>query len=250
LDGIDLSPEDFYVKLSEAEELPTTSQPSPFDFEQVYVKARENGDTVIAICLAASLSGTYQSACVAKESCVDNGIAACGDIRMIDSGTATLGLQLLVRHAVRLRDEGKTADEIVNTIEAEKKRICLFAAIDTLEYLLKGGRLSKTAAFAGTLLKLKPLISFIQSEMKIAGRCRGTKKAHAEIFQLIESVGGIDYAMPFGIGYTGDRTRFAQFQQLCGQHFEGNVPLVSSIGSVIGTHAGPGAVAVVFFKNK
>jgi len=242
LDGIDLSAEDFYFKLAQSKELPTTSQPSPWAFEQAYRKAQEAGEKIIVICLAEIFSGTYQSANIAKEKCG-------GDIWIIDSGTSTLGLQILVRLAIKLRDSGKTAEEIVSLIEEEKKSICLFAAVDTLEYLRKGGRLSGVSAFTGTLLNIKPVISLMQSELKVIGKCRGIKKAYEELFRLIQSVGGIDYSKPFAIGYTGDRERFDQFELLCRQRFEGHEPIIGSVGSVIGTHAGPGAVTVTFFKR-
>ena len=243
LDGIDLSPEDFYIKLAESKDLPTTSQPSPLEFEQAFREAQEAGDQVIAICIAESMSGTCQSARIASEICG-------GDIRVIDSGATTIGVQIFVRRAVQLVESGKTAEEIVNILEEEKKSICLFAVIDTLEYLHKGGRLSKASAFAGTMLNLKPIVSVIHGELKVAGKCRGLKKAYKEIFNFVESVGGIDFSKTFAIGYTGDRNRFDEFAQVCEQYFDGNKPITGSIGSVIGTHAGPGAVAVVFFKNE
>jgi len=243
LDGIDLSPEEFYIKLAQSKELPSTSQPTPLEFEEVYRQTQQSGDQIIVICIAASLSGTWQSACIAQENCG-------GDIWVIDSGAATIALQILVRRAISLRDSGKTAQEIVRVIEEEKKSVCLFAVIDTLEYLHKGGRLSKTSTFAGTLLKIKPMLTMQQSELKVIGKCRGTEKAYDELFEFVKATGGIDYSKPFGIGYTGDRNRFAQFQQVCTNYFEGNEPIIGNIGSVIGTHAGPGAVAVVFFKNK
>jgi DegV family protein with EDD domain len=243
LDGIDMTPEEFYIKLAQAKELPTTSQPTPFDFEQVFRRAQEAGDQVVTLTLPADLSGTYQSACIARESCGEEGIW------VIDSETATIGLQLLVKRAIGLRDAGKTAAEIVETIEAEKESIHLFAAIDTLEYLHKGGRLSRSSAIAGTVLKVKPLISLGQGEVKVIGKSRGMKKAYDELFQLVEQAGGIDFSKPFGIGYTGDRDRFDQFELVCQQHFGENEPIVGNIGSVIGTHAGPGAVAITFFAR-
>jgi DegV family protein with EDD domain len=240
LDGIDLTPEEFYIKMANSKELPTTSQPSPFDFEQVFRKELEEGNQIITICLAGSVSGTYQSASIASE-ISDN-------IWVIDSGTATLGLQILVKRALQLVETGKTAKEIVDIIEEEKKSVFLFAAIDTLEYLHKGGRLSRTAAFAGTMLNLKPLISFISGEIKSVGKCRSQKNAYAELFKLVESEGGIDYKRPFAIGYTGNRGHFDNFEQKCKQYFESD-PIIGSVGSVIGTHAGPGAVVITAFRR-
>lgn len=242
LDGIDLSPEEFYAKLAKSKDLPTTSQPSPVEFEQEFKKAQANGDDIITICLAAEMSGTYQSANIAKEICS-------GNIWIVDSESMTIGVQILVRLAIQLRDLGKTAKDIVTILEEKKKLICLFAAVDTLEYLYKGGRLSGVSAFAGTILNVKPLITVQQGVMTSIGKSRGLKKAYKDVLQLVESVGGIDYTMPFAIGYSGDRERFMDFEMECQQYLEGHEPIVGSIGSVIGTHAGPGAVAIVFFKH-
>ena len=243
LDGIDMSPEEFYQKLEEAEELPTTSQPTPHDFEQVFCRELEAGNQIIVITIAENLSGTLQSASIAREKVGD------GDIHIIDSESATLALRLLVDRALELRDSGVPAAEIAQTLEAEKKSIRLFAAIDTLEYLQKGGRLSKTSALAGTLLKVKPLISLQEGKIEVVSKCRGMQKAYEELFILAEEAGGIDLDKPFAIGYTGNRERLIQFEQVCDQHSNGHTPHISSIGSVIGTHAGPGAVAMAFFSK-
>ena len=240
LEGIDLTPEEFYLKLSQSKELPTTSQPAPFDFEQVFLRSLEAGDQIIVITLASSVSGTYQSACIAREKCG-------GDIWIIDSGAVTLALQILVQMAVSLREFGKRAEEIVDIIEKEKNSVCLFAAVDTLEYLYKGGRLSRTSALAGTLLRVKPLISFNKGEIKVIGKVMGQKKSYNELLQFVDNAGGIDYTKPFAIGYTGDHGRFIDFEQECRKYFEGRAPIVGCIGSVIGTHAGPGAAAIAFF---
>ena len=258
LDGIDLSPEEFYEKLEEAEELPTTSQPAPHDFEQVFRRAQAAGDQIIVLTIASKLSGTYQSACIARDACGgggagggdgsgdDNGSNASG-IWIIDSETTTLALKMLVLRALELRDEGKTAEEIVRTIESEKSSIYLFALIDTLEYLHKGGRLSRGSAIAGTLMKVKPIISLTHGEIKAIGKSLGMKKGYRELFRLTEEAGGIDFEKPFAIGYTSNRERFEQFKQVGEAHWSGRTPEIASIGSVVGTHAGPGAVAVAFF---
>lgn len=242
LEGIDLSSEEFYIKLSQSKKLPTTSQPAPYAFEQVFRQSQEAGEQIIVICISSVLSGTYQSACIAQETCG-------GNIWVVDSGTATLGLQILVRLAMSLRESGKKAEEIVDIIEEAKKSICLFAVVDTLEYLYKGGRLSRTSAFAGTILRVKPMISLLQGEIKVIGKALGSKKAFTELFKFVDGSGGIDYTKPFSIGYTGDRGQFVQFEQICQQYFAGHEPIISSIGSVIGTHAGPGAVAITFYKR-
>jgi len=251
LDGIDLTNEDFYKKLAEAEELPTTSQPSPFRFEQAYLEAREaDDDQIIVICISAELSGTYQSAEIAKSQ-IDSNTSS--NIWLIDSQSTTLGLRILVNRALELRDAGKSAEEIVQTIEAEKSRLRIFAAIDTLEYLHKGGRLSTTSKIAGTLLNVKPLISLQCGELKPVGKSRGMKKAYEEVYHLVQEDGSIDFDMPIALGYTGDRERFTEFEKVSKAHLQGmgnKNPETLSIGAVIGTHIGPGAVAISYFAKE
>lgn len=242
LDGIDLTSDEFYEKLATAKTLPKTSQPSPYEFEQAFRTIQAEGHQIITICLTSSLSGTYQSARQAKELCG-------GDIWVIDSHTATLGIQILVKRALQLIESGIPAHELVDILEVEKNSICLYAKLDTLEYLYKGGRLSKTSALVGTALNMKPLVSVLEGRLSTAGKCIGTKKAFREVFRLVDQEGGIDYSKPFAIGYTGSRDQFREFEQICKERFGENEPIVGSIGSVIGTHAGPGGAAVVFFRN-
>ena len=243
LDGIDLSPEDFYVKLAASRELPKTSQVSPAEFEQVFHKVQGDGDhQIIVITIAEQLSGTNQNARLAGENFG-------GNVMVIDSAISTIGVQLLVRRALQLVNLGKAAEEIVSMLEEEKKSLRVFAIIDTLEYLSKGGRLSKTSAFTGTVLNIKPIISIMDGEIKVINRCRGMANAYSKIFSFVESEGGIDYSRPFATAYTGNRDRFDAFEKVCEQQFGGNKPSISSVGSVIGAHVGPGAVAVAFFKK-
>jgi len=243
LDGIDLTPEQFYTMLEESDELPTTSQPTPHDFEKPIREAMEAGQECVIITIAENLSGTYQSANIAKEKCGNEGVW------VVDSESATLSQRLLVERAMQLRDEGKSAKEIADVLEEEKKSVRLLAAIDTLEYLYKGGRLSRTSAFAGTLMKVKPIVSLDQGEIKAVGKSRGTTKSHEDLLALVEKEGGIDFSKPFAIGYTGDREKFDRFEAMCREQYAGHEPIVGCIGSVIGTHAGPGAVAIFFFKQ-
>jgi DegV family protein with EDD domain len=242
LDGIDLAPEEFYEKQAQSKRLPTTSQPSPVAFEKAFSTAQKNGDDIITICIASKMSGTCQSAHLAKDICG-------GNIWIIDSETVTLGLQILVRLAIRLRDENKPAAEIVELLEEKKKTIGLYAAVDTLEYLYKGGRLSGVSAVAGKLLNIKPLLSVQEGTITAIGKSRGLKQAYKDLFQLVESAGGIDYTLPFAIGYTGDRTRLTDFETESQTYLDGHEPITGSIGSVVGAHAGPGAVTIVFFKR-
>lgn len=161
LDGITLSHEAFYEKLIEGDCMPTTSQIAPHDFEQVYASVKENGDTAVVITLSSKLSGTFQSANIALD-----GYEDC--ITIVDSENVCLGEQILGSWlACRLRDEGCSATQIAMTLEEKKKDVRVIALLDTLEYLKRGGRISKTAAFAGNLLSIKPVIAIVDGEVAV-----------------------------------------------------------------------------------
>ncbi len=242
LDGIDLSTDTFYAMLVSSEHLPTTSQPSPKAFEDVFKPIIENGDDIVVIVISEKLSGTYQSASIAAQKCG-------GNIYVVDSQFTTIGLRVLLNRATQLRDRGCSAKEIFEKLEKDKKKIRLHAALDTLEYLKKGGRLSKTVAFAGTLLGIKPVIGVTDGVITVDGKARGQQKSYEAIWELVEKNGGIDYSRPFSLGYTGSKDDFKNFEKFSQGMLSGNKPMVSTIGAVIGTHVGPGAVAIAYFTK-
>lgn len=179
LDGVTISHKEFYEKLIECGTIPTTSQVSPHDFEAKFKEVKEAGDTAVVICLSSLLSGTYQSAHIALD-----GYEDC--ITLVDSLNVCLGEQILVLYAVKLRDEGLSAKEIAEKLEEKKKDVCVLAVFDTLEYLKQGGRISKTAAWAGNILSIKPVIAIEKGEVAILGKARGSK--NREINILIQEV--------------------------------------------------------------
>ena len=232
LDGVTIDHEAFYQKLIESDVLPTTSQLSPFQYEEPFRQAAEAGDEVVCITLSSKLSGCYQSASIAAEDL---------PVVLVDSCNVTVGERLLVERAVQLRDQGLSAQEIGQQLETEKNQIRLIALLDTLEYLKKGGRISSAAALAGSLLSIKPVIAVEHGEIAILGKARGSKN------------GGINFEMPYCLAYSGLsdallRKYIADSQSLYSGRAE-HLP-VSTIGSTIGTHAGPGAIAVAFFSNR
>ena len=211
---------------------------------QEFEKVKEAGDEAVVITLASSLSGTYQSATIAAED-YEN-------IYIVDSQSAAMGSGILVELAIRLLDEGKTAKEIAEILEEEKKKIIIVALVDTLEYLKKGGRVSKTVAFAGGLLNIKSVLSVTQGEINMLGKARGSKMGNNILVEEIGKAGGIDFSKPVLLGYSGISDALLQKYIEDSRHiWEGNLDEVryTSVGSVIGTHAGPGAVVVAFFKN-
>lgn len=244
IDGVTIDHKTFYEKLIESDVLPTTSQATPDSFIKEFEKAKEAKEAVVVITLASKFSGTYQSATIAAQD-YEN-------IYIVDSCTAAMGSGILVELAFRLLDEGKTAQEIAKILEEEKKKIIIVALVDTLEYLKKGGRISKTVAFAGNVLNIKPVLSVIDGEINMLGKARGSKMGNNLLVQEIDKAGGIDFSKPVLLGYSGISDALLQKYIEDSRHiWDGNLNEVryTSVGSVIGTHAGPGAVVVAFFKN-
>lgn len=245
LDGINLSHRQFYEKLIEGDCLPTTSQISPHDFEQIYEDVKKKGDSAVVITLSSRLSGTFQSANIALDDYED-----C--ITIVDSENVCLGEQILVMYACRLRDEGASATEIANALNQRKKDVRVLALLDTLEYLKRGGRISKTAALAGNLLSIKPVIAIVDGEVAVLGKARGSKNGCNMLREEISKCNGIDFSMPLCLGFTGlDDTLLQKYikdnADLWESHIE-KLP-ISSIGSTIGTHTGPGGICVSFFSK-
>ena len=243
-DGVNLTHRVFYEKLIESDELPVTSQVPPFAFEEAYRKVKGEGDQAIVITLSSKLSGTWQSAHIAAEEYKDV-------VRVVDSENASLGEHALVQYALRLVDDGLSAAEIVEKLEADKSRIRLVALLDTLEYLKKGGRISKAAAMAGSLLSIKPVIAIRQGEVVVLGKARGSKQGNNLLTEQIGLTGGIDFEKPFVLGYTG--LSDTMLQKYIADHEALWKPFVekletSSVGGTIGTHIGPGAIGVAFFS--
>lgn len=243
-DGVDLPIERFYEMLVAAEKLPTTSQPSPEAFAVHFEAAKQAGDTVICILLSSALSGTYQSAQIAKD------VADYDDVYIVDSKNATLGLQLLVRRALHNCAQGMTAEQIVADLEQARECVRLFAVVDDLKYLRKGGRLSGAAALAGGLLGIKPVISVLDGKVGMADKARGLPGAYVAIFKQIDKFGGVDEAWPVIVGYTGQRKGVEPFARYVVQNLHLQKPLIYPIGTVIGTHAGPGACGIAYFSKE
>ena len=244
LDGITMSHQEFFEKLIESDQLPTTSQLAPAQYEAVFEQAAEANETVICITISSKLSGCYQSAHIAAE---DR-----SNIFIVDSENVCIGERILVELAVKLRDEGKTAEEIVAILNEEKKNIRLIALLDTLEYLKKGGRISSAAAIAGTLLSIKPVISVENGEIALMGKARGSKNGNNMLISLIEKEGGINFDKPHCLAYSGLSNallqKYIKDSEKLYANQTANLP-ISTIGGTIGTHVGPGAIAAAFFIN-
>ena len=244
IDGVTITHKEFYEKLVESDELPSTSQATPAAFAEVFEEVAKAGDSAVVLTLSSMLSGTYQSAVIAAQD-YDN-------IFVVDTGSVAIGAGILAELALHLTDSGMDAAAIAARLEQEKKNIRIVAMVDTLEYLKKGGRVSKTVAFAGGLLNIKPVLSVVDGEIIMLGKARGSKQGNNLLVQEIEKAGGVDFAKPLLLGYTGMSDVLLKKYVEDSKHLwaEGADSLnCTVIGSVIGTHAGPGAVAVAFFKK-
>lgn len=240
-----LEPDLFYKKLLEREHFPTTSQPSPQDFLERYDALTENGDSVVVITISAGLSGTYQSACIAKNMC-KNG----KNVYVVDSNTAVCGIQLLADEAVRMADEGADAETIAKAIEELKGRVKIAAAIDTFEFLVKGGRVSKLAADIGSLANLKPLITLDgEGRISVWGKALGKAKACALIAkQMLSDEPDYDYDPILVYSHETDNCD-KLYEKLVSLDIPVSRDRASNVGATIGTHVGPGAFGVVYIKK-
>ncbi len=242
-EGIDITIDSFYERLVQAEKLPTTSQPSPDDFLEHYIQAKEAGDSVVVILIAGKLSGTVQSATIAKE------MADYSDIYIVDSLNTITGLRLLVEQAVKLRNEGMGAAQIADNLENLKDRIVLLAMVDTLEYLHKGGRLSKSSAIIGSLLKFKPIITLKDGALSVIGKERGTNKGIVKMLEVIDEYGGINQHYPVYMGYTAENSKALMLKEKFIDKYAINKTELYPVGCVVGTHAGPGACVITYIKQ-
>lgn len=243
-DGVDLTPGEYYASLAKCRKLPTTSQPSPELFEAFFREAADAGDTVIGIFLSSQLSGTNQAAHLGAD------LADVDNVYFVDSENVCLAEALLVRLAVRLRDAGKTPETIVSVVEEAKKHLHLVAVIDDLKYLRKGGRLPAAVAVAGGMLGIKPLITIKEGKVAMAGKARGLPGAYVTLFKQLEAMGGVNTEFDYVAAYTTSHREVEPILNYLDHNLHLPKPIVSQIGCVIGTHAGPGAFGVAFFDRE
>ena len=241
--GVDIDARKFYEMLVESDELPTTSQATPFAFEKAFAEAVEEGFEVVCLTCSGKLSGTHQSAVIAAEEYA-------GRVHVVDSNTIAIGLGILVEYALQLVDKGLSTEEIAWKLLQKRDSIRLLALVDTLEYLKKGGRISAATAIAGGLLNIKPVITLTGGEIKVLGKARGSRQANNLLVQEIGKAGGVDFGKPVLLGYTGLSDallrKYIEDSAALWANARAELP-VAIVGSVVGTHVGPGAVAVAFF---
>ena len=244
LDGVELSKHQFYEMLVESDVLPTTSQATPAAFADCFEAIASAGDSAVVITLSSKLSGTYQSAVLAAEDYPN--------IYVVDSQSVAIGTGVLAQYAGELAQQGMGAEEIAQELTQPREKVCVVALLDTLEYLKKGGRISKTVAFAGGVLNIKPVVTIQDGAVALIGKARGSRNGNNLLVEKIREAGGVDFERPVLLGYTGLPSALLEkyvddSKALWADHVDKLDGCL--LCSVIGTHAGPGAVAVAFFKK-
>lgn len=244
LDGVELSKHQFYEMLVESDVLPTTSQATPAAFADCFEAIASAGDSAVVITLSSKLSGTYQSAVLAAEDYPN--------IYVVDSQSVAIGTGVLAQYAVELAQQGMGVEEIAQVLTQQREKVCVVALLDTLEYLKKGGRISKTVAFAGGMLNIKPVVTIQDGAVALIGKARGSRNGNNLLVEKIREAGGVDFERPVLLGYTGLSSALLEkyvddSKALWADHVDKLDGCL--LCSVIGTHAGPGAVAVAFFRK-
>lgn len=246
LDGVTITPREFYEKLVETDELPKTSQITPYRYEEEFKKAVNEGDRVICFCLSSGVSGSYQSACLAASSFGSQ-------VTVIDTRQFCISEFIIVQRARDLVRQGFSFEEVVERIRAELGEAHVLAVFDTLEYLKLGGRISPASAAIGNILSIKPVLTIEEGVVKVLGKARGSRKSGNMLTQFIDELGGIDFSRPVCLAYSGfDDSYLKKYVADSAHIYAGHEDALQTayVGSTIGTYAGPGAIAVAFFANK
>lgn len=230
----------FYRILANAKELPTTSQPSPEDYAVLYRQARDAGDSVVVVTLSSKLSGTLQSATMAKE------MVEGAEVYVVDSLSAVIGQRLVVEHAVRLRAVGMRAEDIARSLEALRDRVVVWAMLDTLTYLAKGGRMPKSMATLGQLLRIKPILAIRDGVLAMVQKARGYPAL------LAQMAGGpdIDRDFPVYFGYTAFEDLCLKCMASARERFHLDRSGIFPVGGLIGAHVGPNCIAVGYIAKQ
>lgn len=238
-DGIDITKNELYQMILETDAFPMTAQPSPQEFLDIFEDAKEKGDSLVYLSLSSGLSGTFQSATLAKN------MAEYDEIYLVDTLSATCAIRIMAEYACKLRSEGKSAAEIAAELDELKSRVVIYSALDTLEYLYKGGRLNKAAAAVGELANLKPIIT-VNTEGKIAvpAKALGRNKALTAVTKLITEK-GIDTSFPTYSLYAYSEENTEKLEQKL-EAAGISVTKRLQVGATIGCHIGPGAYGLIF----
>ena len=242
-DGVDLTGDQFYERLRSSPELPTTSQPTPSDFLAAYAEL-SGYERILSLHLAANLSGTFQSAGIAAAELGD------GRVRTIDTETASAGISLLALAIQRRLDAGTTDEEIDALVERFRAEHGLLFTVDTLEYLARGGRIGRAKAFAGELLHVKPILSIRHGEVIPIKRVRGARKAFQEFIDAVESETKDVAELRVGIAHAAAPERAVELEKMLRDlRPQAQIDIETTLGAVLGAHAGPGTVGFFWFTD-
>ena len=240
--GVELSNEDFYDKLENSGVAPSTAAVNPFDFEEIFRKYIDAGDEVVAILFSKYMSATFQSATIAADNIQSE------HLRLIDCGNGAMGQALLIETAVTMRDNGLSADEIADNIRALLPKTMTYIVVDTLEYLKRGGRISKSAALIGGLMKLHPVLQVVADGAKPIDKVKGKKSCNAWLInKLKEQPADTDYKLVIGHSNAPDRAE-AFKEQLIEAGITNEI-FITCIGPVVGTHIGPNCLGIGYIEK-
>ena len=242
IDGVTMQAPEFYERLVADNVFPTTSQPSPGEFMDVYTKLLEQHDGIVSIHISAELSGTIDSA---NEACTQMGVAG-NAVRVIDSRSASMGIGLVVLEAARAARAGDDLDSVASLAEGLVPRSGVIFLLDTLEYLRKGGRIGAASAFLGTLLRFRPLLHLDEGIVKPLERPRSRRKG---IERMTAHIAGLGTLTSAAVIAANDPVGSSDLADAISEYVPGEVPAMSTIGPVIGAHAGPGVIGVAYITE-
>lgn len=244
-DGVDITREEFWKRLPDSDPLPTTSQATPSDFSSLFKQFSEAGDEVIALPLSAKLSGTYASAVTARDS------QSNWPVDVVDSRSVSVGLGLMVQEAVAMIDAGASRDQIVARLIRMREQVRIIFAVETLEYLQRGGRIGKAQAFVGTLLKFKPLLAIVDGEVVPVTRVRSRAKALETMQEtLLTQVPQRGPQVRLGVTHAlaADEAKAVGAKLVAS--FSTSQVFTAHLGPVLGVHVGPGTIGVAVYAGE
>ena len=233
----------FYENLVKAKKLPSTSQVNPSQYLEVFNDAKDKGDEVLVVTISSGVSGTYSSAKMAQEECGYDAIT------VVDSRQLILNQRTLAEHAVKLRDEGKSREEIEKALLDVRDRMSLTACLDTLTYLKKGGRVPPAMAFIGNAIKIKPVLFLNEGKIEPLDKVRGFKTGIRAMWDKFEKE-GYDEEWPVCFGHTNNEERGKAFMEETKAKFGIKNCCFYPVGGVIGTHSGSNAVAISYVRKQ
>lgn len=242
-EGKEISHDLFYERLGHAKDLPTTSAPSVGDFVETYRKVLDDTDEIVSIHLSSKLSATYSNAVQAAAILADEG----AKVEVIDSQIISLGMFFLCQAASRAAKDGATSDEIRKLVDSMIPRISVYVALDTLEYVRRGGRIGRARAFLGTVLRVKPILSFEGGEVHPEERVRTRSLAMDRMFQIATAVPNIE---EIGVAYSTNAEEAEQMKRRLEEALEGVPVYITRLGPVIGVHGGPGVLGIGILQGE